>query len=121
MDLPRLYSANSKRFKASEIRELLEISQRPGVISFAGGLPNTHAFPVDEVKKIANIVLEEEGPRALQYGPTSGLREFREKIAEMVQKDGIHAGHRNPKPILYEPVRPPPNVRSGTKSRQLAA
>jgi 2-aminoadipate transaminase len=95
MDLSGLYSANSKRFKASEIRELLEISQRPGVISFAGGLPNTHAFPVDEVKKIANIVLEEEGPRALQYGPTSGLREFREKIAEMMQKDGIHASIDN--------------------------
>jgi len=95
MDFTKLYSDNAKRLKASEIRELLEISQQPGVISFAGGLPNPKAFPVEEVQKITNKILEEDGARALQYGPTSGLREFREEIASMVQKDGINASVEN--------------------------
>lgn len=90
MDFTRLYSDNSKRFKASEIRELLAVSQQPGVISFAGGLPNPQAFPIEEVQKIMNTILKEDGARALQYGPTSGIKEFREEVAEMVQKDGIN-------------------------------
>ncbi len=90
MDFTKLYSDNSKRFKASEIRELLAVSQQPGVISFAGGLPNPQAFPIEEVQKIMNTILKEDGARALQYGPTSGIKEFREKVVEMVQKDGIN-------------------------------
>lgn len=95
MDFTKLYSDNARRLKASEIRELLEISQQPGVISFAGGLPNPNAFPVEEVQKITDKILEEDGARALQYGPTPGLREFREEIASMVRKDGIKASIEN--------------------------
>ena len=95
MDFTKLYSDNAKRLKASEIRELLEISQQPGVISFAGGLPNPKAFPIEEVQKSITTILEKDGARALQYGPTPGLREFREEVASMVQKDGIKASVEN--------------------------
>jgi len=95
MDFTKLYSNNAKMLKASEIRELLEISQQPGVISLAGGLPNPKAFPIKEVQEIITTILEKDGARALQYGPTPGIREFREEVASMVRKDDIKASVEN--------------------------
>ena len=95
MDYENLYSDNARKMRSSEIRELLEISQKPGVISFGGGLPNPKAFPVNEIKEIVNKILEEEGEEALQYGPTAGLKEFIELLAEYVKQDGINAKVEN--------------------------
>lgn len=80
--------------RSSEIRELLELSQQPGVISFAGGLPNPNAFPVKEIREITNKILV-DGSKALQYGPTPGLKEFREEIVRFVEKEGIKAEVEN--------------------------
>ncbi|HHO57267.1 MAG TPA: aminotransferase, partial [Thermoplasmatales archaeon] len=57
MRVDDLYSQRTKYFRTSEIRELLELSQRPDVISFAGGLPSPHAFPVEEIKEIVERIL----------------------------------------------------------------
>ena len=95
MDYEKLYSYNAKQMRSSEIRELLELSQQPGVISFAGGLPNPNAFPIEEIKEISNRILEEQGSKALQYGPTAGLREFRELLANFVKENEIKANVDN--------------------------
>ncbi len=95
MDFESLYSDRSKGMKASEIRELLRVSQLPGVISFAGGLPNPKAFPVSIIKEISSELLEENGATILQYGQTEGLMELRELLAERLQKDGIEADMDN--------------------------
>jgi len=89
MGFENMYSARLKRIRSSEIRELLEISQKLGVISFAGGLPNPKAFPVNDIKEIVNKILEEEPVKALQYGATGGLAEFREELVKYVKKHGI--------------------------------
>lgn len=89
MDYEKLYSDNAKKMRSSEIRELLELSQQPDVISFAGGLPNPDAFPIDQINEIVSMILKNEGSRALQYGPTPGLKEFRKQLADFVGKDGI--------------------------------
>jgi 2-aminoadipate transaminase len=67
--------------KASEIRELLKITQRPEVISFAGGLPAPELFPIEDLKVVMTAVLEKEGARALQYSTTEGHPGLREAIA----------------------------------------
>lgn len=72
--------------KSSEIRELLKLTQRPGIISFAGGLPAPELFPVEELIKIAKDVLEKHGAKALQYGPTEGYQPLREAIAKRMEK-----------------------------------
>ncbi|KAA0012330.1 MAG: PLP-dependent aminotransferase family protein [Thermoplasmata archaeon] len=95
MDFDSLYSERALKMRSSEIRELLELSQKPGVISFAGGLPNPNAFPAEEIREIVNRILTEEGGKALQYGPTAGLREFREELVRYVQKQGIEASLEN--------------------------
>lgn len=96
MEFQNLYSERAEKMRSSEIRELLELSQRPGVISFAGGLPNPNAFPAEEIKEIVDKILtDSEGSRALQYGPTAGLREFREELVRYLQKEGMNAGIEN--------------------------
>jgi 2-aminoadipate transaminase len=75
--------------KASEIRELLKLTVRPEIISFAGGLPAPELFPVEEMKKVSVKVLEESGEQALQYSPTEGFTPLREKIVKRMEKSGI--------------------------------
>jgi 2-aminoadipate transaminase len=71
---------------ASEIRELLKITSRPEVISFAGGLPAPELFPLEAIRRAGERVLEETGARALQYSTTEGVGELREWIAERMNR-----------------------------------
>ena len=70
-----------EKIKASEIRELLKLTQHPEMISFAGGLPAPETFPVEDFRAAADRVLIEQGERALQYSPTDGDKELRDLIA----------------------------------------
>lgn len=67
--------------KASEIREILKITERPEVISFAGGLPAPELFPVKEIMEVNKLVLEQDGEKALQYSTTEGFKPLRAWIA----------------------------------------
>ncbi|KQC12981.1 MAG: hypothetical protein APR63_09675 [Desulfuromonas sp. SDB] len=66
------FSTISRRIKRSEIREILKLTRKPGIISFGGGLPDSDLFPTEEISKITSSVLMEKGYLALQYGPTQG-------------------------------------------------
>ena len=68
----RFFSQSSQQMKKSAIREILKLTQRPDMISFAGGLPSPDSFPIDDIKKITAEVLDEDGHAALQYGTTEG-------------------------------------------------
>ncbi|MTI65019.1 MAG: PLP-dependent aminotransferase family protein [Firmicutes bacterium] len=89
------YAERMDKIKASEIRELLKLTQRPEVISFAGGLPAPELFPVEKIKEVSKEVLEEAGTKALQYGPTEGYEPLREKIAQRMKKFGVDATKEN--------------------------
>ena len=67
--------------KASEIREILKVTENPEIISFAGGLPAPELFPVDEIKEVNRLVLEQDGAKALQYTTTEGYKPLRNWIA----------------------------------------
>jgi len=85
-----LFSHNAKNMKRSEIRELLKLTAKPGIISFAGGLPAPDLFPIDDIKEMSRIIMEREGKTALQYGPTEGDNRLREELAKLMQKDGVN-------------------------------
>lgn len=80
------FATCTNNLKASEIREILKITARPEVISFAGGLPAPEVFPVDEMKDVACRVLEEAGTEALQYSTTEGYLPLRQHIAGRMNK-----------------------------------
>ena len=75
------YASRMQHLQASEIREILKVTERPEIISFAGGLPAPELFPVEEILRVNRIVLEEEGPKALQYTTTEGYAPLRKWIA----------------------------------------
>ena len=81
LDVQRLFSIVAGRLRASEIRELLKLLDRPEMISFAGGLPNPAAFPVTAMQTIVTHVMQYHAPEALQYGPTEGHFRLRSAIA----------------------------------------
>lgn len=80
------YAERMENLKASEIREILKVTQRPEVILFAGGLPAPELFPIDEIKDVNRIVLEEDGQSALQYSTTEGYDPLRKWCAERMNK-----------------------------------
>ena len=81
-DAPVKFASRMAEAKASEIREILKVTQNPQVISFAGGLPAPELFPVDAVKKADAAVLDEDGMKALQYTTTEGYDPLRTWIAD---------------------------------------
>lgn len=76
------YAKRIASLKASEIREILKVTENPDVVSFAGGLPAPELFPVEEIKEVNRIVLEESGQKALQYTTTEGYAPLRKWIAQ---------------------------------------
>lgn len=83
------FAVRMNNVKASTIREVLKLTERPEVISFGGGMPAEEFFPIDEMKEVTLRVLEEDGQKALQYGPTDGYRPLREKVVERLDRIGI--------------------------------
>ncbi len=77
--------------KRSVIRELLKLTAKPGVISFAGGLPAPKTFPVPAVRAAIDEVMDREWEKALQYGPTEGDVRLREDLVAWMRQDGIEA------------------------------
>jgi DNA-binding transcriptional MocR family regulator len=75
------FSARTRDLRASPIREILAVLDRPGMISFAGGLPSPDSFP--------RLSLEGMPPEMLQYGASEGERELREAIADELAALGM--------------------------------
>jgi 2-aminoadipate transaminase len=90
LNYDQFYSTSAKGMKKSEIREILKLISKPGLISFAGGLPAPDLFPLQEIKEIATYVLDKEGRIALQYGTTEGNNALREELLKLLEKEGIH-------------------------------
>ncbi len=91
----RFLAERTQCMRSSAIRELLKISQLPGVISFAGGLPAPELFPVREIEEACSYLLRHEPKQALQYSTTEGYPPLREFLADSMSKYGIHHGPDN--------------------------
>ncbi len=76
------YPPHMSALQPSAVREILKISNRPGVISFAGGLPAPELFPLDEIAESARRVIEKYQGDAVQYSLTLGLTPLRQLLAE---------------------------------------
>ncbi|HID93089.1 MAG TPA: PLP-dependent aminotransferase family protein [bacterium (Candidatus Stahlbacteria)] len=89
-------SVRAKTMKRSVIRELLKLVTEPDIISFGGGMPDPSLFPTQLVADIAQEVLEKEGKKVLQYGPTEGDKEFKQQLAKRYEKmEGIKLTEEN--------------------------
>ncbi len=83
------FAKRMDKIKASEIRELLKVTQNPEIISFGGGFPAPQSFPVEALEKATEKVFKNHAAQALQYGPTDGYLPLREEIVKRMAKSGV--------------------------------
>lgn len=82
MDYQRLFAQDVHNFMRSPVRDIFKKVDLNSIYSFAGGYPDPATFPIGEIRKICDGVLERYGARALQYGATQGLTELREVLSQ---------------------------------------
>ncbi|PTB19424.1 2-aminoadipate aminotransferase [Trinickia symbiotica] len=81
-------SERARKLTSSAIREILKVTERPEVISFAGGLPAPSTFPAERIRAATDRVLREAPAAALQYSATEGYAPLREWIAARCSTGG---------------------------------
>ena len=74
--------------ETSAIRELFKLLGKPGIISFAGGFPDSAMFDVEGIREATNKALDEEPGGALQYGATEGYQPLREQLSTFMKSKG---------------------------------
>ena len=77
----------AERMNPSVIREILKVTEKPGIISFAGGLPSPKTFPITEFAAACAKVLKDDGQAALQYAASEGFAALREWVAQSLPWD----------------------------------
>src|SRR3954454_20019198 len=83
-----LFSQRTRGMTSSAMRDLMAITERPDVISLAGGQPDTTSFPAELLAQLMSGVAAEASAKALQYSPTEGLWSVREAIVEVMAAEG---------------------------------
>ncbi len=78
------------KMNPSVIREILKVTEKPGIISFAGGLPSPLTFPIDAMREASERVLKDDGKAALQYAASEGYGPLREWVAQDLRKQGMN-------------------------------
>ncbi|PRA56239.1 PLP-dependent aminotransferase family protein [Brucella pituitosa] len=90
LDWETVFATRSKRMRASEIRELLKLLERPDIISFAGGIPDPALFPHDEFQTAYKAIFGgPEANAALQYSVSEGYKPLRTWLVSELAKIGI--------------------------------
>lgn len=93
--MKNIFAKRNNYVKASEIREILKVTERPEIISFAGGLPAPELFPVEELKKVCEAVLIDNAEASLQYSTTEGYIPLRKAICGRMKDIGIKSSIEN--------------------------
>jgi 2-aminoadipate transaminase len=85
-----LFAQRTRMMRSSAMRDLMEITARPGIISLAGGLPDTSTFPPESFAAQMTRIAQESAAQALQYGPTEGFERTKECIREVMAAEGMN-------------------------------
>jgi 2-aminoadipate transaminase len=84
-----LFASRTQVMRSSAMRDLMAITERPEVISLAGGLPDTSTFPAERLASITSSMATTHAARALQYGPTDGIAAAKDCIAQVMAAEGM--------------------------------
>lgn len=83
-----LFADRTKVMTSSAMRDLMAITERPEVISLAGGLPDTSTFPPGQFAEIMGAIAQTALARTLQYGPTEGTADVKDCIVQVMEAEG---------------------------------
>jgi len=95
MNWDSLFAERTKQMKRSTVREILKLTTKPEIISFAGGLPAPELFPIERIREATDTVLAERGQEAMQYSTTEGMPELRELIAKRLSVGKLRISPNN--------------------------
>src|SRR5919204_1845141 len=84
-----LFASRTSVMKSSAMRDLMAITERPEVISLAGGLPDTSTFPAESLAALLSKLAAADSARALQYAPTEGMAAVGQAIATVMAAEGM--------------------------------
>jgi 2-aminoadipate transaminase len=84
-----LFSERAANIKQSAVRDVFDISMRPGLVSLAGGSPYLQSLPLEKLAQTAARIIADDGLTALQYGGGQGTEELRTQICEVMAAEGI--------------------------------
>ena len=87
--MPIPFAQRLTQVETSAIRELFKLLGKPGIISFAGGFPDSAMFDVDGIRAASEAALREEPGAALQYGATEGYQPLREQLSAFMTAKGV--------------------------------
>ncbi len=90
-----MFAERTSEMKRSTVREILKLTAKPEVISFAGGLPAPELFPVERIRQATDTILSERGNEVLQYSTTEGMPELRQLIAKRLSKGKFNISPEN--------------------------
>lgn len=95
LDWSKLFSEAQSRLKPSAIREILKVTRKPGIISFAGGVPDPKLFPYQQLENCLQAVAKNVPQYAYQYGLTQGTEELISDICKLASELGRPTGADN--------------------------
>ncbi len=95
---PFTLARRAQRMNPSVIREILKVTERPGIVSLAGGLPSADTFPIEAMREAAQRVLTEAPREALQYAASEGYAPLREWVAAHLKRQ--HGMDVSPSQVL---------------------
>jgi DNA-binding transcriptional MocR family regulator len=84
-----LFSERAANIRQSAVRDVFDISLRPGLVSLAGGSPYLQSLPLERIARTAAAIIANEGLTALQYGGGQGTEELRTQICGVMAAEGI--------------------------------
>ncbi|HEY0820587.1 MAG TPA: PLP-dependent aminotransferase family protein [Rhizobacter sp.] len=87
--LPWTLARRAERMNPSVIREILKVTEQPGIISLAGGLPSPDTFPIEAMREATARVLRDHPREALQYAASEGFAPLREWVATEMAEQGL--------------------------------
>ena len=88
-DLTRMLSRRTGHMTGNAIREILSVISQPGMMSLAGGLPAPQTFPIEDLYRINETVLDRYGAASLQYDLTEGFAPFRAALVDYLAAKGV--------------------------------
>lgn len=95
MNWDTVFAERTSEMKRSTVREILKLTAKPEVISFAGGLPAPELFPVERIREATDTILAERGTEVLQYSTTEGMPELRKLIAKRLSTGAFQISPEN--------------------------
>jgi 2-aminoadipate transaminase len=84
-----MFAARMQGLSGNVIREILKLTEKPDIISFAGGLPSPESFPVDRLRELADEILRTAGKQVFQYATSEGYGPLRAWIAGSLEERGL--------------------------------